>query len=67
MSKFLIKRRNKVILIVYLIFLFGITASALVIPSLGFRGKIFILCFNFLSATGFAFLIYIVLNRIMKD
>jgi len=66
LSKFLEKRRNKAILIIYFIFIFCITVSTLAVP-VEWKGKLFLFCFNTLSATGFTFIIYIVMNKIMKD
>ncbi|WFA05728.1 MULTISPECIES: hypothetical protein [Bacillus] len=67
MSKFLQKPRNKAILIVYLFFVCGSVLSMAVNPEMGLGEKLFMLCFNIFSATLLAFLIYVLLNKLMKD
>ncbi|UJG56779.1 hypothetical protein KY998_13985 [Bacillus paralicheniformis] len=67
MSKFLQKPRNKAILSVYLFFVCGSVLSSVLNPVMSLGEKLFILCFNIFSATLFAFLIYVLLNKLMKD
>ncbi|AAU22030.1 hypothetical protein SFC27_15070 [Bacillus licheniformis] len=67
MSNFLQKPRNKAILSVYLFFVCGSVLSAVLNPKMSIGEKLFILCFNIFSATLFAFLIYLLLNKLMKD
>ncbi|ATH94344.1 membrane protein [Bacillus glycinifermentans] len=67
MRKFLQKPRNKAIFGVYLFFVCGSLITIPLNPEMGWGEKLFMICFNIISATIFAFIFYVLLNKLMKD
>lgn len=67
MRKFLQKPRNKAIFGVYLFFVCGSLITIPFNPEMGWGEKLFMICFNIISATIFAFIFYVLLNKLMKD
>ncbi|EME73961.1 hypothetical protein OZL92_14835 [Bacillus sonorensis] len=66
MSNFFQKPRNKAIFGIYLFFVCGSLITIPLNPDMGWGEKLFMICFNIISATIFAFIIYILLNKLMK-
>lgn len=61
------KRRNKIILSIYLIYVAGILLTGFINPSMNWKEKIFVIGFMLMGTSFFAFMIYLILNKVLKD